>query len=109
MKDGKKAKSKTVKKASGAKSGKGASKKGLAATASSSKAVAKAGEKGSSKGVTAKSSAVEKGGGKAAGRAPAKGSGAAREAEGGFSNAAVAAAFKRAVKKYPSALKRLSD
>lgn len=109
MKDGKKTKSKEgksstkgVKKAVARQSGK---KGGGAKDASKAAVAVKAG--------TVKAASVKAGSAKVpAGKGPGPESRAGSSAgrgEGGFSNPAVAAAFKRAVKKYPSALKRLTD
>lgn len=100
MKHGDKAKSKAVK-ASGKKSGKTTS-------ASKSSKVARD-VKSKSESVAAKSKAgkeVQRGataGGNGKNKPRANGD------EGGFSNPLVAAAFKRAVKKYPNAFRRLTD
>lgn len=102
MKNGKKAKSKTVKKGSSKKSaaGKAGGKSPQAVKASPQK-------KAVGKGAARPSSESKEARGK--GAAVKKGRKGPAEGEIHFSNPAVAAAFKRAVKKYPSALKRLSD
>jgi hypothetical protein len=87
-------------------SGKGGSK---AAGESSSKPLKKAGREKSGSAATvpkAVPAAKEGTSGKGGKARPVV---AADDAVGGFSNAAVAAAFKRALKKYPNAFRKLTD
>ena len=99
MKHGDKAKAKTAKakagKKSGAKSSKGAEK-------SSSKAAKAAAPQESSRKTEEKSSPAVAKGGNGKGKT-------AIPAAGGFSNPIIAEAFRRAVKKYPTAFRRLTD
>ena len=101
MKHGDKNKGKASK-ASGKKAGSAAGKgsKASSATAKAKSVVAKA-----------KSVIESKAAGKKAGADKTGGNGSvrARGNEGGFSNPAVAAAFKTAVKKYPNAFRKLTD
>ena len=101
MKHGDKAKGKAGK-ASGKKSGQSVTKDNKAAQVVKSKkheaSSAKAGNKSSSK---AAAKPEDPGNGKARARAGSD--------EVGFTNPIVAAAFKRAVKKYPNAFRRLTD
>jgi hypothetical protein len=98
MKHGDKAKSKAASKASGKKSG-------ATKAAASSKADAKSSKASSEKQSAGK---TEKQNSKAAAD---NGSGRRRVVEGadGFSNSVVANAFKRAIKKYPNAFRKLTD
>lgn len=99
MKHGKKSEkkaAKTVKKASSTKS---SGKKAVA-----SKSREKAGKK-----QTAKASGTEAARKSAAGPRPASTGRGKAPVQLTFTNAAVAAGFKRAVKKYPNAFRRLSD
>lgn len=100
MKHGDKNKGKASK-ASGKKAGSapGKASKAISASAKVKSVVAKA-----------KSVIESKGPGKKAGADKSAGNGTARaRGEGGFSNPAVGAAFKTAVKKYPNAFRKLTD
>jgi len=107
MKHGDKAKSKAASKASGKKSSKtGASAKAGAKVSKGSPIVVKGKKQQASSKSAKQTSAASKvvvaagGNGKPGRLAPAN---------VGFANATVAAAFKRAVKKYPNAFRRLTD
>ncbi len=92
MKHGDKAKSKAASKASGKKSSQGSAK-------SSKVAQVVKGKKHETGGKAAKAGAKAGGNGKTRGPADA----------GGFTNPVIAAAFKRAVRKYPNAFRKLTD
>ena len=125
MKHGDKAKAKSAKassKTSGKKSSKAAGEKSSKAVKTGSKDSSKkagaekaAAEKASLKAGAGKGAAVTKSsGGTKAPPAPTvkggKANGRAVESDGpNFSNALVASAFKRAIKKYPNAFRRLTD
>lgn len=120
MKHGDKAKAKSAKaKASGkeksVKAGPQAVAKSSKAGQSAKKSAAKAPEKGAKGGGKAPAPPPVKAGAKAPAKA-AGGNGPVRPAaravvpaNGGFTNAAVANAFKRAIKKFPNAFRKLTD
>ena len=110
MKHGDKAKAKSAK-ASSKSSG---SKKSSSTQEAGSKAAGKkdGGAKAGSQGKGAAAEAVPKSAGKVAPasvKADAKGGRNGGPPPGSFSNALIANAFKRAVKKYPNAFRRLTD
>jgi hypothetical protein len=100
MKHGDKAKGKAGK-ASGKKSGKAVAAKGESARVVKGKKHEAVAAKASGKAGKANAKVEDPGNGKARARAGSD--------EVGFSNPVVAAAFKRAVKKYPNAFRRLTD